>query len=260
MAEENNFLYLKNTKDKISYDKIAGKQNKKDFATNKKLQQIFNFFDLNGDATLEKANTQGLSEIQSLWDCVNKFAKKNGNSIFEENEAQEFLNSTIDETGKSLADYNVTTDDLFGFLASLKNSSQSQAPQTLHEGLTPKEVQTIATKTIDKDVEKAKAIFNTQNNTQGDVSKFVNNTKETFDTEYAASRVNRYIMKEEFCSQLLKQAQENNLSVKDYYQNKISFLITLLPELKDKETKSTLVKQLITFGMYKNFDKPTIYC
>ena len=257
MAEENNFLYLKNTKDKISYDKIAGKQNKKDFAANKKLQQIFNFFDLNGDATLEKANTQGLSEIQSLWDCVNKFAKKNGNSIFEENEAQEFLNSTIDETGKSLADYNVTTDDLFGFLASLKNSSQSQAPQTLHEGLTPKEVQTIATKTIDKDVEKAKAIFNTQNNTQGDVSKFVNNTKETFDTEYAASRVNRYIMKEEFCSQLLKQAQENNLSVKAYYQNKISFLITLLPELKDKETKSTLVKQLITFGMYKNFDNKT---
>ena len=52
MADENKFLHLGNSNDKIAYDKFKGKLEKKDIATNNKLLQIFNFFDKDGNGII----------------------------------------------------------------------------------------------------------------------------------------------------------------------------------------------------------------
>jgi Ca2+-binding EF-hand superfamily protein len=96
MVDENKFLNLGNLNDRIAYDLKNGKLEKKNFAGNNKLLQIFNFFDKDGNGVIETSNSKGVNEMASLWNTVKSSANKNGNSIFEAEEAQELLASSID--------------------------------------------------------------------------------------------------------------------------------------------------------------------
>ena len=151
MADENKFLHLGNNNDKIFYNNLKGKLEKKDIAGNNKLLQIFNFFDKDGNGILETANSKGINEVQSLWNAVNTSANKNNNSIFENSEAQELLANSVDSTGKSLADNQVKASDLFAFLKVLINKpAENQQPTILSDEIveyTPEEIQSISIQT-----------------------------------------------------------------------------------------------------------------
>ncbi|MBQ4115253.1 hypothetical protein IJD34_07610 [bacterium] len=265
MADENKFLHLGNSNDKILYDKFKGKLEKKDIATNNKLLQIFNFFDKDGNGIIETANSKGVNEMQSLWNAVRTSATKNSNSIFEDSEAQELLENSVDSTGKSLADNQVTASDLFAFLKALITPQTKQANGIKLEDLkpediveyTPEEIEDISIQTVTDGVRQAREVFDAQKAQQGAVSDFVDGTKEAFDTEYASSRVNRYLMNEEFCAQALQRSQEGNLTEKEYLEAKIELAVKMLPELQSKELKSTIIKQILTFGLYKDFGNKT---
>ena len=75
MTDENKFLHLGNSNDKIAYDKFKGKLEKKDIATNNKLLQIFNFFDKDGNEIpvivvlkhlMKKPRIKGFDKIKGL--------------------------------------------------------------------------------------------------------------------------------------------------------------------------------------------------
>ena len=265
MTDENKFLHLGNSNDKILYDKFKCKLEKKDIATNSKLLQIFNFFDKDGNGIIETANSKGVNEMQSLWNAVRTSATKNSDSIFEDSEAQEFLENSVDSTGKSLADNQVTASDLFAFLKALITPQAKQDNSVKLEDLKPEdiveytheEIEAISIQTVTDDVKQAREVFDAQKVQQGAVSDLVDGTKEAFDTEYASSRVNRYLMDEEFCAQALQRAKEGDLTEKEYLEAKIELAVKMLPELESKELKSTIIKQILTFGLYKDFGNKT---
>lgn len=254
MTEEKKFLNLGNFNEKITYNQNNGKLEKKDFVGNNKLLQIFNFFDKDGNGIIETSNSNGVNEMASLWNTVKTSANKNGNSIFEEAEAQELLASSMDYSGKSLAESKVTVSELFDFLKVLINLPKKQTMQnTPANEFTPEEVQELSVTFISDDIKAAKELYNAQLQGEGKVSKFVNNTKENFDTEYAASRVNRYLMNEELCLKLLEKAQNGELTEKEYLEAKLDLAVALLPQIKNSEIKANITKAIITLGLYDNF-------
>ena len=257
MADENKFLHLGNSNNKILYDKFKGKLEKKDIATNNKLLQIFNFFDKDGNGIIETANSKGVNEMQSLWNAVRTSATKNSNSIFEDSEAQEFLVNSVYSTGKSLADNQVTASDLFAFLKALITPQSKQANGVKLEDLkpediveyTPEEIEDISIQTVTVGVRQAREVFDAQKAQQGKISDFVNETKETFDTEYASSRVDRYLMNEELCAQLLQRAKEDGLSEKEYLEAKIDLAMKLIQSLEKYSLRTEVTQDAINISL-----------
>ena len=251
MSDEQRFLTLGNGK-QISIDKLFGKLEKKDIASNNKLLKIFDFFDKDGNGVIENSNSQGANEMISLWDTIKTSATKNGNSIFEESEANELLENLVDNEGKSLKDNGIFAKDLFGFLKFIVGKEQDTINTNL-ENITPieytsEEIQEITINDMDSDVQKAKKLFDAQNNNQGVVSDFVNDTKETFDTKLASSRVERYIKNEEFTNYLIKKSKsEEGLTEKEYLEKKISFLLDLISSLKECSLATKISSNAINF-------------
>lgn len=257
MADENKFLHLGNSNDKIAYDKFKDKLEKKDIATNNKLLQIFNFFDKDGNGIIETANSEGVNEMQSLWNAVRTSATKNNNSIFEDSEAQELLENSVDSTGKSLADNQVTASDLFAFLKALITPQSKQANGVVPNGLkpediveyTPEEIEDISIQTVTVGVRQAREVFDAQKAQQGAVSDLVDGTKENFDTEYASSRVDRYLMNEELCAQLLLRAKEGDLTEKEYLEAKIDLAMELIQSLEKYSLRTEVTQDAINISL-----------
>ena len=251
MSDEQRFLTLGNGK-QISIDKLFGKLEKKDIASNNKLLKIFDFFDKDGNGVIENSNSQGANEMISLWDTIKTSATKNGNSIFEESEANELLKNLVDNEGKSLKDNGIFAKDLFGFLKFIVGKEQDTINTNL-ENITPieytsEEIQEITINDMNSDVQKARKLFDAQNNNQGVVSDFVNDTKETFDTKLASSRVERYIKNEEFTNYLIKKSKsEEGLTEKEYLEKKISFLLDLISSLKECSLATKISSNAINF-------------
>ena len=251
MSDEQRFLTLGNGK-QISIDKLFGKLEKKDIASNNKLLKIFDFFDKDGNGVIENSNSQGANEIISLWDTIKSSATKNGNSILEENEANELLENIVDKDGKTLKDNGIFAKDLFGFLKFIVGKEQ-EAINTNLENITPveytaEEIKEITINDMDNDIQKARELFEAQKNNQGDVSNFVNDTKENFDTKLASSRVERYIKNEEFTNYLIKKSNsEEGLSEKEYLELKVNHLINLISSLKEYSLFTEINANAINF-------------
>ena len=254
MSDEQRFLTLGNGK-QISIDKLLGKLEKKDIASNNKLLKIFDFFDKDGNGVIENSNSQGINEMASLWNTIKSSATKNGNSIFEENEANELLENIVDKDGKTLKDDGIFAKDLFGFLKFIVGKEQKTIDTNV-ENLTPieytaEEIKDITVNDMDSDVQKAKKLFDAQKNNQGNVSNFVNDTKENFDTKLASSRVERYIKNEEFTNYLIKKSNsEEGLSEKEYLELKVNHLINLISSLKEYSLLTEISANAINFTFF----------
>ena len=195
---------------------------------------------------------------------MSSIAKLKGNdSIFEVDEAEDYINTTKTSEGQTLKQLGVKASDLFNFISALMSKKETHTAQVqsgvdgFENSYTSEEIEDISIQTVTDGVRQARELFDAQKAQQGKISDFVNETKETFDTEYASSRVNRYLMNEEFCAQALQRAKEGNLTEKEYLEAKIELAVKMLPELQSKELKSTIIKQILTFGLYKDFENKT---
>lgn len=257
------WLQSKNGK-KISLDNLK-ELKKSDLQGNATLIRIFNIFDTqNADGTRGADGVLNKEELTSLFNTISSVAKLKGNtSIFEVEEAEDYINTTQTSEGKTLKELGVKASDLFNFISQLV--PQNNNPMSTFSGIdilsqsyTPEEIEDLSIQTVIDDVERARQIFNSQDKNQGVVSDFVNGTKETFDTEFAASRVNRYVMREELCVDLLAQSKsENGLSEKEYLEAKINLAVSMLPKLKNSSLKSSIVKNIISLGLYRGFGNKT---
>ena len=202
-----------------------------------KLKQIFNIFDTDNSGTIDAYNSRGEDEVLSIWNKLKNAASKNGdNYTLDDEELRAFaLNNLGVRT-------NVTVDDIKNFIQNI--FTPKQKTETYQDNKVEYSAETIkenAKNTLTDNVARSFELFHGQNQSQGDVSKLFNQFKENFNTEFAASRVNRYLLTEDYASTLINQADsDTGLTKRDYCMAKIDLLSKLIPEITHKRISGQL--------------------
>lgn len=214
-------------------------------------KHLFNIFA--GDDKILQAD-----EAQSLWNKIKTAAANKKNSVFDNDEMQKFLNKDKDiKAAKTKFSIDALTNMISQVFAVHETNSTLQ-PTPVQKSLTdddlvqytPEEIENISVETLSDDVSNARKLYDAQNNEQGSVSKFVNAAKETFDTELASSRVDRYIRKEELCVDLLKKSKsEEGLSQKEYLEAKIDFVMSLIQDLEQYSLRTEITQDSINIAL-----------
>lgn len=222
--------------------------------TDAETKRLFNIFA--GDDHILQA-----SEAQSLWNKIQTAAttnKKGDNSVFDNDEMQRFLKKDKDIKATKTK---FSIDALMNMISQVFTVNETQeiqqpviTPQSLTDDdlvqYTSEEIENISVQTLSDDVSNARKLYDTQNNEQGSVSDLVNATKENFDTEFASSRVGRYIRKEELCVDLLERSKsEEGLSQKEYLEAKINFVISLIQNLEQYSLRTEITQDAINISL-----------
>ena len=231
MAGEDNFLNLGNKQDKILYNDLKDKLEKKDVESNSALSKLFNIFDTDKSGVLDS------SEIQNIWNNISAAAKKDGNSIFDNSEAQEFLDNNINNSD-IFTDIKVSTAELFSFIktALIKPKEEAVAYEQFitRPDLTLDEAKNLSIDYIQENLEAALETIASIDN--GWVSQGYDGLKNFFDTELSSKNVNDVIMKERDCIGYLREASNNSLTKREYYEgNKTRLKEMFLRRLKNQD-------------------------
>ncbi len=225
MSEEK-YLQFSNNKDKYTWN-TDGKINKNKFAEGSKIRKFLDIFDKNGDGIIEG------KEIASLFGSLEISANKNGNSVFETKEAEEYLENTKDIDGKSLKEDGISVNELFGFVKTIMKKSQNSEIQNINIGETEysyEETENIAIKNISKDVQSARELFRDQMSQSGSVSKFADWVKDIFGSDNVSYKIDETLAWEALSASLLEQAQTGDLTVRSYLEQKLQLAYALLPD------------------------------
>ena len=202
MAGEDKFLNLGNNQDKISYKDLKDQLEKKEIESNSKFLEIFNIFDSDKNGTLNA------SEMQNIWSTIEASAKKNNNSVFENDEAQAFLDETVNNEGFSLSFKGVSITDLFAFAKRLVNPTTTRMPSAGEN----EAIGFLNDLTMDANV-----VFEERKKEAGNVSAFVNMLHEIASDEYAASNVDEKLKAMEVNISLLEKAANGQAISYDSY-------------------------------------------
>lgn len=261
---DNSFLKFNNGyKAKFSNFKEIKEEDLKN--ADEKTKKLFNIF-------AGKDHVLQADEAKKLWSKLTTAAasNKNGNnSIFDNTEMQTFLNNDnqIKESGtqfsldnlSSLIQQVFTTSKAEEVQKAKQTDSTTSKPATNANQFvekesiecTPQEVQNITVQTLSDDVQEARKLYETQNAQQGAVSDLVTDAKEALDTEYASSRVNRYIKKEELSVELLNKANsKEGLTQKEYLETKIDYVLDTIQDLNQYELKTGISKDSISISLH----------
>ncbi len=216
------------------------------------MKNLFNIFA--GDDHILQAD-----EAQSLWLKLKTAAaaNKNGdNKVFDDEEIQKLLDTDIDIKNfskNSKFSINSLTQLIKQIFTKpntqISNNVQSQAEFEMIE-YTPEDIKNLSLQALSDDVRTARVLYNTQNSEQGVVSDLVNGTKELFDTEFASSRVGRYISKEELCADLLQQSKSpEGLTLKAYLESKILFILDVIENLEKYSLRTEITQDTINISL-----------
>lgn len=162
-------------------------------------------------------------------DNPNKFLEvTNNNSIFETIAAQQHLEPNL--YGEE--SYLITKD-----LSINNRNNQEQS-----EAFTEIELQEIALETLLEDTNRTRQIFNKQNG-QGRISNAINWVKELFNTENAATNIDRALMIDNFSTHLIQKASsEEGITFREYYEAKIEFITQLIAKFDKALDERSLEK------------------
>ncbi|MGM9945779.1 MAG: hypothetical protein ACI33M_12580, partial [Lysinibacillus sp.] len=198
-----------------------------------------------------------LDKLTVFYNELKQAANTDGNDILDDTELANMFKNENTEIAKEMSKDTTLVSSIKSFLTSLNktedkkekkdNTPTTSAPATATAELTAED---IAVDTISGDVITAKEIYNTQRSSQGGVSDKVDDWKEFWDTEFAASKIERYINDEELSVSLLNQAKDGTLTKKSYYEQKINYLENILAKAKDSEnvTINTFTEMLANAG------------
>ena len=195
---------------------------KSDLGNNNALIQLFNIFDTQkADGTAGSDGVLNKSELTSLFNTFNAGANSSkgmSKSVFESNEAEEYLNTTKTTSGKTLSEIGVKATDLFEFLS--KFAQNSNAPVNVNNvandlHLTEEQAQDEVISIISEDTANARTLLMKQDN--GHISQLYNKAKELFDSDLSLSNVEEAFMLQEECLENLSKAKEGKLSKREYF-------------------------------------------
>lgn len=206
---------------------------KSDLGNNNALIQLFNIFDTQkSDGTAGSDGVLNKSELTSLFNTFNAGANSSkgmSKSVFELNEAEEYLNTTKTTSDKTLSEIGVKAADLFEFLS--KFAQNSNTPVNVNNiandvHLTEEQAQDEVISTISEDTANARTLLMKQDN--GHISQLYNKAKELFDSDLSLSNVEEAFMLQEECLENLSKAKEGKLSKREYFLQNREHLKTMM--------------------------------
>ena len=240
LKSENGLLFsLKNLKE----------LNKADLKGNASLIRIFNIFDTQkSDGSSGSDGVLCKEELNSLFSSLSKSASKKSDSIFDEEEAEEYLSTTTHE-GKSLKELGILKESLFEFLSMLvpstqatnKSDAKEQAKKIFNDGKMDgnwqdtESLKDVASDYLINSAAEAEALFNKQRKEQGCVSDFYDWCKDFFGSKEAADKIYAKIQEEKISALLIQKAKEGTLTEVDYYKIKAD-LAEMLAEKTGNES------------------------
>ena len=193
---------------------------KSDLNGNTALLRLFNIFDTQtADGTKGSDGVLNKQELNSLFDTMAKVAASKGNSsIFETEEAEDFLGSTQTAEGKTLKELGVKVSDMFEFLTKLvknQNTPITVDNMPTNVNLTEEQAKEEVLSILSNDAAEARTLLMTQDN--GKVSDLYNKYKEWKDDDLALSNIEEAIMLQEEGAENLYKAKEGKLSKREYF-------------------------------------------
>ena len=195
---------------------------KSDLGNNKALIQLFNIFDTqNADGTAGSDGVLNKSELTSVFNTFNTGANSSKgtlNSVFKTKEAEEYLNTTRTDSGKTLSEEGVKATDLFEFLS--KFIPKQNVPMSINNvannvHLSEEQAQDEVISTLSEDAANARTLLMQQDN--GHISEVYNDFKEWKDDDLSLSNVQEALMLQEECIENLSKAKEGKLSKREYF-------------------------------------------
>ncbi len=217
---------------------------KSDLGNNNALIQLFNIFDTQkADGTVGSDGVLNKSELTSLFNTFNAGANSSkgaSKSVFELNEAEEYLNTTKTTSDKTLSEIGVKAADLFEFLSKLTQNSNAtvnvnNVANDVH--LTEEQAQDEVISTISDDTANARTLLMKQDN--GHISQLYNKAKELFDSDLSLSNVEEAFMLQEECLENLSKAKEGKLSKREYFLQNREHLKTMMKRRLFRKDENT---------------------
>lgn len=217
---------------------------KSDLGNNNALIQLFNIFDTKkADGTAGSDGVLNKSELISLFNTFNAGANSSkgmSKSVFELNEAEEYLNTTKTTSDKTLSEIGVKAADLFEFLSKLAQNSNTpvnvnNVANDVH--LTEEQAQEEVISTISEDTANARTLLMKQDN--GHISQLYNKAKELFDSDLSLSNVEEAFMLQEECLENLSKAKEGKLSKREYFLQNREHLKTMMKRRLFRKDENT---------------------
>lgn len=217
---------------------------KSDLGNNNALIQLFNIFDTKkADGTAGSDGVLNKSELISLFNTFNAGANSSkgmSKSVFELNEAEEYLNTTKTTSDKTLSEIGVKAADLFEFLSKLTQNSNTpvnvnNVANDVH--LTEEQAQEEVISTISEDTANARTLLMKQDN--GHISQLYNKAKELFDSDLSLSNVEEAFMLQEECLENLSKAKEGKLSKREYFLQNREHLKTMMKRRLFRKDENT---------------------
>ena len=241
--ELNNFWLKSNNGENIDLQNLK-ELKKSDLGNNNALIQLFNIFDTQkSDGTAGSDGVLNKSELTSLFNTFNAGANSSkgmSKSVFESNEAEEYLNTTKTTSGKTLSEIGVKAADVFEFLS--KFAQNSNAPVNVNNvandvHLTEEQAQDEVIATISEDTANARTLLMKQDN--GHVSQLYNKAKELFDSDLSLSNVEEAFMLQEECLENLSKAKDGKLSKREYFLQNREHLKTMMKRRLFRKDENT---------------------
>lgn len=214
---------------------------KSDLKGNPELIKLFDFFNtnkLNGsEEVLDK------EELTSLFNTMQKSAqssKGKDSSIFETEEAEEFINTTQTSDGKTLKELGVKATDMFEFLSKLVKTSNS--PLTVDNiptnvNLTEEQAQEEVISILSNDAAEARTLLMKQDN--GVVTDLYNKYKEWRDDDLSLSNIEEAVVLQQEGADNLYKAKEGKLSKREYFLQNREHLKTMMKRRLFRKDENT---------------------
>ncbi len=183
----------------------------------KKYQKIFDFFDTEKeDGTKGSDGVLSKKELNSLFNSIQSAAKFNTeNSIFDEKEAEEYVNTVKSPDGKTLNELGVKAAGLFEFLVQLgaeKTTSDKSAMKKPQK--TNQEVKAGVIESLRADSDETLKIISNMNN--GDISDIYDSVKTFLDMDTSKAKVMEAAVNQAQGAKYMEQAQGGTLTREEY--------------------------------------------
>ena len=223
-----------------------GEIKKSSLENDAKMQKLFDIFNKNKDSTINS------EELNSLFNRVQEWYDADGNTIFSNQEAEQFLNNITTSDGKSLKESGISVSDLFGFF---KKITEKELPPTFGpprilslktpavvKSLNPpsasdferEEVFELSYNSIEDNYQKTSAYFENQRKSEGFVSNTANKVKELKKSTNARSVSEAALEREQVTLIVLSMAKEGTLTYKKYDEILNKYLIDHSPAYSPK--------------------------
>lgn len=201
---------------------------------NSKLINLFNIFNTTADDKLDKAELVSL--FQTIGTAAQSATGKNS-SIFETEEAEEFVNITKISEGKTLSELGIDAADVFEFLSKLATPLNNSKNTTSNVHLTDENAKNEVLSVIVDDVIDARELLSQQDN--GVVSDVYDKYKEWRDDDLSLSNVEEAVLLQQKGADSLYKAKEGKLTKREYFLQNREHLKTLMKRRlfrKDEKT------------------------